>query len=104
MPNKGPFAKILNFGKFLETYNFVEYEWIFKIQKLGDSEKSGESIVMNFNNVYACMHALEQKIFFWKLTISQKVQEISMLTKGLLLGMENKKYLTSGPNSFSEDL
>ena len=32
---------------------------------------------MNFNNVNACAHALEQKSFFEKLAISQKLQEIS---------------------------
>ena len=42
-----------------------------KIQKLGDSEKSEESIAMNFNNVYACAHSLEQKVFFRKLAMSQ---------------------------------
>ena len=59
------FAKICNFGKFLETqngHNFVEYGWIFEIQKLGDSENSGESIALNFNNVNACAHALDQKM------------------------------------------
>ena len=49
----------------------------FQIQKLGDSEKSGESTVMNFNNANACVHALEQKSFFEKLAIYQKLQEIS---------------------------
>ena len=41
-------------------YNFAEYGLIFKIQNLGDSKKS---IAMNFNNVNACAHALEQKSF-----------------------------------------
>ena len=49
----------------------------FQNSKLGDSEKSGESTAMNFNNANACAHALEQKSFFEKLAISQKLQEIS---------------------------
>ena len=56
----------------------AEYGWIFKIQNPGDSEKSGESIAMNFNNVNACTHVLEQKLFFGKLAISQKLPEISI--------------------------
>ena len=37
--------------------------YIIKIQNLGDSEKSGESIAMNFNNVNASVYVLEQKNF-----------------------------------------
>ena len=74
------FAKVPNFRKILKTYNghnFVEYGWIFKIQKLADGEKSGESITINFNNLNAFAHALEQKAIFVKLAISQKLEDIS---------------------------
>ena len=55
----------------------VEYGWIFKIQKLADGEKSGESITIDFNNIYLPVHALELKEFFGKLAIPQKLEELS---------------------------
>ena len=88
------FATVTNFRKFLKTvngHNFVEYGWIFKIQKLADGEKSGESITINFNNVNAFAHVLEQKVFFGKLAISQKLEDISKCCQKDFLSVQKLK-------------
>ena len=48
----------------------------FQNLNTADGENSGESIKINFNNVNTFAHALEQKVFFGKLAISQKLEEI----------------------------
>ena len=59
---------------------------------------------MYFNNVYACAHALEQKIFFPEICyISETTRDIDMLPKGLLLRIKIEKYFTSGSDSYPED-
>ena len=49
----------------------------FQNSKIGRQQKSGESITIDFNNIYPPVHALELKEFFGKLAISRKLEEIS---------------------------
>ena len=63
------------------------------MQKLAEGKKSGGSITINFYNVNAFAHALEQKVFFGKFAISQKIEEISKCC-------QNKKYFTKSSSSY----
>ena len=72
----------------------------FQNSKLADGEKSGESITIDFNNIYPSMHALEQlKEFFGKLAISQKLEEISKCCQKDFQSVLNIK----GSISYSDD-
>ena len=74
----------------------AEYGWIFEIQKLGESEKLGEYIMMNLNNVNVCTHMLELKIFSGNWDISQKLQEISKCChEDLCAEQERKTFIRS---------